>query len=58
MDGVMVSYRLAAETLSELNIRGTLLHVIEVADRVGPMLAAVHGGRTPKPGPRPAVAEG
>ena len=55
---IMISYRLAAEALTETNIRGTLLHVIAVADRIGPMLAAVHGGHTPKPTPRTAITEG
>ena len=54
---VVVTYRLAAEAVTEVNVRGTLLHVIDVADRVGQLLTAVHGGTTPKPLPRPAVTE-
>jgi hypothetical protein len=44
---VMVDYRLFADAVTEDNLRGVLGRVLTVADRIGPMLTAVHGGTTP-----------
>jgi hypothetical protein len=54
---VIVTHRLTAESVTEEHVRGILIHVITVADRIGPMLSAVHGGDTPKP-IQPAITEG
>lgn len=44
---VMVDYRLFANAVSEDNLRAVIGRVLAVADRIGPVLAAVHGGTTP-----------
>ena len=44
---VMVDYRLFADAVTEDNLRAVIGHVLAVADRIGSMLTAVHGGTTP-----------
>jgi hypothetical protein len=44
---VMVSYRLFADAVSEENLALAVAQVVAVADQIGPLLAAVHGGSTP-----------
>ena len=44
---VMVDYRLFADAVTEDNLREVIGHVLAVADRIGSMLTAVHGGTTP-----------
>jgi hypothetical protein len=44
---VMVDYRLFADAVTADNLRAVIGRVLAVADRIGPMLTAVHGGTTP-----------
>jgi hypothetical protein len=44
---VMVDYRLFADAVTEDTLRDVITRVLAVADRIGPMLTAVHGGSTP-----------
>jgi hypothetical protein len=44
---VIADYHLLADAVSEDNLRVTIGRVIAVADQIGPLLAAVHGGSTP-----------
>ena len=44
---VMVDYLLLADAVNTDNLRAVIGRVLEVADELGPMLAAVHGGSTP-----------
>jgi Putative bacterial sensory transduction regulator len=44
---VMVDYRLFADAVTEDNLRAVIGRVLSVADRIGPMLTALHGGTTP-----------
>ena len=44
---LMVDYRLFADAVTEDNLRAVIGRVLAVADRIGPMLTAVHGGSTP-----------
>src|SRR4051794_10541805 len=44
---VMVDYLLFADAVTQDNLRAVLGRVLSVADEIGPMLAAVHGGSTP-----------
>ena len=44
---VMVDYRLFADAVTEDNLKAVIGRVLAVADRIGPMLTAVHGGATP-----------
>lgn len=46
--GVTVDYRLFADAVTEDNLRAVVGRVLNVADRIGPMLTAVHGGTTPR----------
>lgn len=46
---VMVTYRLLADAVTKVNLAGALSRVILVADEIGPILTAVHGGETPLP---------
>jgi hypothetical protein len=46
---VVVNLRLFADAVTEENLGGALIKVMQVADRVGPLLVAVHGGHTPIP---------
>jgi len=44
---VLVDYRLFADAVTEDNLRAVIGRVLAVADRIGPLLTAVHGGTTP-----------
>jgi hypothetical protein len=44
---VIADYHLFADAVTEDNLREAIGRVITVADRIGPLLAAVHGGITP-----------
>ena len=44
---VMVDYRLLADAVTEENLAAVIGRVMAVADQIGPLLAAVHGGSTP-----------
>lgn len=44
---VIVDYLLFADAVSQDNLRAVLGRVLAVADEIGPVLAAVHGGSTP-----------
>ena len=44
---VMVDYRLFADAVTEDNLRAVIGRVLSVADRIGPLITAVHGGSTP-----------
>ncbi|MCW2811359.1 MAG: putative sensory transduction regulator [Friedmanniella sp.] len=52
---VFVEYRLLADAVSEDNLRAVVGRVLQVADGIGPMLAALHGGGTPND-PQPSVS--
>ena len=52
---VMVDYLLFADAVTQDNLRAVLGRVLSVADEIGPLLAAVHGGSTPiSPQPSPS----
>ena len=44
---LMVDYRLFADAVTEDNLRAVIGRVLTLADRLGPMLTALHGGSTP-----------
>ena len=48
---VVVDHLLLADAVGTDALRAVIAHVLEVADRVGPVLATVHGGRTPLSAP-------
>ena len=54
---IQVFYRMVAEAVNPENVTGAMMQVLRAADRIGPMLATVYGGTTPKP-MRPAITEG
>jgi hypothetical protein len=44
---LMVDYRLFADAVTEDNLRAVIGRVLTLADRLGPVLTALHGGSTP-----------
>jgi hypothetical protein len=44
---VMVDYLLLADAVNTDNLRAVIGRVLTVADQLGPMITAVHGGTTP-----------
>lgn len=46
---VVVTYRLLADAVTAANLRAAIGRVMTVADEIGPLLTAVHGGHTPIP---------
>ena len=44
---LVVDYRLFADAVTEDNLRAVIGRVLTLADRLGPMLTALHGGSTP-----------
>ena len=44
---VMATLRLLADAVTAENLEGALSRVLRVADQVGPLLVAVHGGQLP-----------
>lgn len=44
---VMVDYLLLADAVNTDNLRAVIARVLTVADELGPMITAVHGGSTP-----------
>jgi hypothetical protein len=53
---VMVDYLLFADAVTQDNLRAVIGRVLSVADEIGPVLAAVHGGTTPI-APQPSPSE-
>jgi hypothetical protein len=43
---VLVTLRLLADAVTPENLEGAVSRALQVADRVGPLLVAVHGGQT------------
>lgn len=53
---IQVFYRMVAEAVTPQNVGAAMMQVLHVTDKIGPMLATVHGGTTLKP-MRPAITE-
>jgi hypothetical protein len=54
---VTATLRLVADAVTAENLAGALSRVLQVADRVGPLLVAVHGGQTPLSSSEPLAVE-
>ena len=54
---LVVDYLLLADAVNTDNLRAVITRVLKVADELGPMITAVHGGTTPII-PEPFESEG